>query len=104
MAAKSEDLHALIDVMSGGVSGQINEGNIAGIGGLTLEMYAHVMGGEEWNSTRGMAWELTALLSYIDEFFDGDALKAVRFFREAEEWGGVSTLSGGSDFSEEAGA
>ena len=94
MAAKSRDLHALIDVKSKGVSGIQREGNIAGIGGLTLEMYKTVMG-EEWNEGRGMAWELEALLSYIDQFFNGDALAAVRFYREAEEWGGSGTLSGG---------
>jgi hypothetical protein len=96
MAAKSRALHALIDVKSSGVSGTQKEGTIAGIGGLTLDMYEEIMG-EEWSSTRGMAWELQALLGYIEKYFQGDALAAVRFYKEAEEWGGSGTISGGSD-------
>ena len=103
MAAKSRDLHALIDVMSGGVSGVENEGNIRGIGGLTLAMYEERMG-EEWTPNRGMQWELQAMLSYIDEYFNGDTLSAIRFFREAEEWGGSGTISGGKNIVSEVGA
>ncbi len=94
MAAKSADLHALIDVKSGGISGTQKSGTIAGVGGLTLEMYEGLMP-KPWTPTSGLAYELTALLRYIDEFFQGDALKAVQFYHDSGEWGGTESFEDG---------
>ncbi len=94
MASMSKALAALIEVKSQGKSGRKGEGTIAGIGGLTLDMYEDVMG-EAWTPTRGMSWELQALLEYIRQFFQGDALKAVTFWRESGEWGGTESFPSG---------
>jgi hypothetical protein len=89
LIAKSTDLHIIIDEMSGGKSGQKGEGNIAGVGGLTLDMYEILMR-EEWTPQRGLKWELQALLEYIGQQFGGDPMAAVQFFRRTGEWGGTS--------------
>ncbi len=94
MAAKSQALHALIETKSGGVSGQISDGTIAGMGGLTLEMYEDLMP-QPWTPTSGMRYELIALLRYIDEFFQGDALKALTFYFDSGEWGGTESMPDG---------
>ena len=94
MAAKSRALHALIQTKSNGVSGLKGQGTIAGIGGLTMDMYQEMMQ-EEWTPDRGMAWELQALLEYINTFFQGDALKALTFYFDSGEWGGTESFPDG---------
>ena len=94
MAAKSRALHALIETKSNGVSGIKGQGTIAGIGGLTMDMYQDMMK-EEWTPDRGMAWELQALLEYINRFFQGDALKALTFYFDSGEWGGTESFPDG---------
>ncbi len=94
MAAKSRALHALIQTKSNGVSGIKSDGTIAGMGGLTLDMYQEIMK-EEWTPQRGMAWELQAMLEYIDRFFQGDALSALTFYFDSGEWGGTESFPDG---------
>ena len=76
------------------MSGKIGDGTIAGVGGLTLDVYEEVMDGP-WTPQRGMAWELRALLEYIRRRFDGDALRAVKFWRDSGEWGGTEAMPSG---------
>lgn len=95
LVAKSRDLHMLIDTKSKGRSGQqIAGGTIAGVGGLTEDMYEAIMG-EKWNPRRGMKWELQALLAYLEAQHGSDPIAAVDFWRQTGEWGGTGVnLSG----------
>jgi len=90
MASKSRGLHHIINLKSQGRSGTSTDGTIAGIGGLTQNMYVFLMG-QEWTPQQGMLWELQALLKYIQVEWRGDVHAAVNAHILDGDWGGTES-------------
>ncbi len=104
LLANSMALHAIIEQKSNGRAGAAGEGTIRGIGGLTEDTYQLLMG-EEWNKTRGMQWELTALIRWIEFGFDGRITDAINYYHRTGDWGGTGALpDGGKSIRDTVGA
>ena len=93
LLSNSAELHALIKIKSGGVAGKMGQGTIRGMGGLSEQMYDQLMP-EPWSQDKGMKYELQALLAYVIRQFDGDPIKALQFYQQTGEWGGVGNIGG----------
>lgn len=85
--ANSPAMHKILDVASGGRVGLEKGGDLAGLGGLSKEVYKRGLN-LDYETIRGDAFaEMGALLDYMMVAYGGDPVAALTAMRDEKTWG-----------------